>query len=124
MRSASWGTSVRPSVATEIVWRARSMVTASSAGSLARASATERVRQCPGSFCSAVFDSVVVLINPLSSYDDLGTGAKKSRAKSLLDQTKTQGIVLPHKERPRLEFQPQPVAASKIVRTELWQSNR
>ena len=49
MRSVSLGTSVRPSVATEIVCRARLMVTASSAGFSARASTTERAKHFSGS---------------------------------------------------------------------------
>ena len=49
MRSVSRGTSARPSVAREIFWCARSIVTASSAGSSASVSTTERARQCPAS---------------------------------------------------------------------------
>ena len=49
MRSVSRPTSVRPSVATEIFWCARSIVTASSAGSSASVSTTERARHCPAS---------------------------------------------------------------------------
>ena len=45
MRSVSLATSARPSVATEIFWCARSIVTASSAGSSASVSTTERARQ-------------------------------------------------------------------------------
>ena len=45
MRSVSRATSARPSVATEIFCWARSMVTASSAGSSASVSTTERARQ-------------------------------------------------------------------------------
>ena len=45
MRSLNWGSTGLPRVATEIVRRARLIVTASRDGSRARASATERARQ-------------------------------------------------------------------------------
>src|SRR6266851_5913417 len=44
MRSEICGTSALPRVATEIVWRARSIVTASRVGSSAKACATDRAR--------------------------------------------------------------------------------
>ena len=46
IRSGTWGSDSLPRVATEMVRRARSTVTASSEGSRARASATDRARQC------------------------------------------------------------------------------
>src|SRR5258706_12844836 len=65
MRSVSLGTSVLPRVATEMVCRARLIVTASRAGSSARASTTERARHFAGSASRSVSDSVVTLINHL-----------------------------------------------------------
>ena len=57
IRSVSLGTSVWPRVATEMVCRPRSMVTASSEGFSASASATERARHFAAALSFATSDS-------------------------------------------------------------------
>ena len=81
MRSVSRGTSARPSVATEIFWRARSIVTASSAGSSASVSATERARQRPGApgvDCFLVADLMTVMFFNIPPH-----AARRKRDKAL-----------------------------------------